>query len=349
MGMNNNTIKVSVFGIGNFGFAILKHLDNKLTNEEKKYFSLYAFDRNIELVNNLSANRKHLLHHKDVKVSNNIVFTKDIHQLIDNVDILILAVISDATKEVVLRVKPYIKKDLIILNTAKALDSGTGERLSEVISNNLFDIEYNYSLAMLAGGTIASDFFNHEPLGIDIASHNEKTLEKLKNIFIAENLNVYTTKDIIGVEYASAFKNVSSIFAGIIEGLGFSYGSRTHMISRVAREIRELVTKKLGGLEETFSIESQCWGNDMWMSCTGNTRNREFGILIGQGLKLEDALKEMNRKNKTVEGANTIMTISNIIEGDKHNFPILCGIQKIVLKNADARTEVIKLMRSNNI
>lgn len=342
-------IKISIFGIGNFGFAILKHLDNKLVGEEKKHFSLFAYDRNVELVNNLFINRKHLLHHKDVKVSDNIVFVENIHQLVDNVDILVLAVTSIAIKEVILKVKPYIKKDLIILNTAKALDNETGKRCSEIIKDALVEIKYSYSLAMLSGGTIAEDLFNQEPLGIDIASDDDEAVKNLKNLFVADNLNVYTTSDLSGVEYASAFKNVLSIFAGMIEGLGFSYGSKTHMISRVSREIKILVVKKLGGLESTFSIESQCWGNDMWMSCTGNTRNREFGVLIGQGLKLEDALKKMSRENKTVEGVNTIMTISNIIGNDKHNFPILCSVQKIVFKNTDARIEIMNLMRSNNI
>lgn len=342
-------IKVSIFGIGNFGFAILKHLDTKLIGEEKKHFLLYAYDRNDKLIDNLSKNKKHLLHHKDTKISNNVVFVKDTHRLIDNADVLILAVTSNAIKEVILKLKYSINKDLIILNTAKALDNKTGRRCSEIIKDAIIGVKYNYSLAMLSGGTIAKDLFNQEPLGIDIASNDDKAVKFLKNLFIADNLNVYTTSDLFGVEYASAFKNVLSIFAGIIEGLGFSYGSKTHMISRASREIKILVVKKLGGLESTFSIESQCWGNDMWMSCTGNTRNREFGVLIGRGLKLEDALKKMNRKNKTVEGVNTIKIISNIIENDDYSFPILCSIHKIVFKNVDIKAEIIYLMRSNNI
>src|SRR5690606_30568015 len=143
--------------------------------------------------------------------------------------------------------------------------------------------------AMLAGGTIATDLFHQEPLGADIACENEGALAKLAKVFESRNLFVYPTTDLTGVEYASAFKNVISVMAGITSGMGFSYGAETHIISRCAYEVERVVTGELGGSEETFRMNSQCWGNDLWMSCTGNTRNREFGILLGRGFSIDEA------------------------------------------------------------
>jgi len=340
-------LKVSVYGVGNFGFALLKHLSKKIDIE--KNFVLYAHDRNKKLIDHLRRKRKHTIHHRNIKISNDVIFTNNIQEFMDNADVLILAVTSNAIREVITNLKSYINKELIILNTAKAIDATTGERFSVIISKYLKDINYPFSVAMLAGGTIAKDLFCHEPLGVDIASENKKALSILKNIFVADNLNIYTTTDIIGVEYAAAFKNVVSIFAGIIKGLDFSYGSETHMISRAANEVKKLVTTRLGGKSKTFSIGSQCWGNDMWMSCTGNTRNREFGILLGKGYKTKDALEEMNRKNKTVEGINTVMVIKKIIKNDERNFPILYNIYKIVFENKDPKKIITNLMHSNSI
>ena len=290
--------KISVCGIGNFGFALLKHLSKM---NRSKDFTLYAYDRNKELVEYLRIKKKHLIHHENIRISDDIIFTNDIREIVDNVDILILAVNSDAIREVLNNLKSYINNNLIILNTAKALDVETGMRFSEIISACLKDVNYSISVAMLAGGTIAKDLFNHELLGIDIASENKEIAELLKDIFVADNLNIYTTTDLRGVEYVAAFKNVISILAGIINGLGFSYGSETHMISRAAGEVKKLVTTTLGGKEDTFSIESQCWGNDLWMSCTGNTRNREFGVMLGKGYKTKDALSEMRMMNKQLK------------------------------------------------
>lgn len=339
-------LKIAVYGIGNFGFALLKHLSKKSDNG---HFALYAHDRDRNLMHFLKSKRKHLKHHKDIEISNNVIFTTNVQELVNNTDILIIAVTSEAIKQVISDLKPYINRDLIILNTAKALDVKTGARLSMIISEGLRDINHSFSVAMLAGGTIADDLFNHEPLGVDIASKDEKTLKVLKDIFIADNLNVYTTTDLKGVEYAAAFKNVIAILAGIINGLEFSYGSETHMISRAAGEVKKLVVTEFGGEERTFSIESQCWGNDLWMSCTGNTRNREFGIIVGKGYRTEEALKKMETENKTVEGINTLRVIKKLIGNNENAFPILYNMNEIIFGGKDPKETITYLMHLHRI
>jgi len=340
-------LKISVYGAGNFGFALLKHLSRK--QAIRKDFTLYGYDNNKQLVDRLRTERTHPLHRKNIRISKSVIFTDSVQELLDNADILVFAVPSDAIREVVTSLKPYVHKELIILNTAKALEAETGLRFSTIISVGLKDIKYSFSLAMFAGGTIATDLVKHEPLGVDIASASERTLRVLKDTFAADNLRVYTTTDIEGVEYAAAFKNVVSILAGVVNGLGFSYGSETHIISRAAGEVKKLVVHKLGGEEKTFSIESQCWGNDLWMSCTGNTRNREFGILLGKGYSTEEAIAEMRKGNKTVEGINTVKAIKKLIEGSEGDFPLLHGVNEIVFEGKDARGTMAYLISSHRI
>jgi glycerol-3-phosphate dehydrogenase (NAD(P)+) len=300
--------KISIYGIGNFGYAVLKHLDKKNGGD----FILHAYDRNPQLVDFLNSKREHLFLHKGQKVSDGIIFDNKVKNLLENCDILILAVTSNAVKEVVREIKECINKKIIIINTAKALDWDTGKRISEIIKNELREKSYEYVL--LSGGTIAKDLFDHEPLGATLACENKKVLKEAEQLFESDNLFIYPSDDVAGTEYASAFKNVISILAGITKGLGFSYGAETHIISRAAAEVQSLVIKKHGGKKKTFEMGSQCWGNDLWMSCTGNTRNREFGILVGQGIGIKKALTDMKNRNKTVEGINTIM-ILNKIEG----------------------------------
>ncbi|NQV12781.1 MAG: NAD(P)-binding domain-containing protein [Parcubacteria group bacterium] len=341
----NSKLKVSVCGLGNFGFAIIKHLSE---NAEWVGFNLYGCDQDKKLLENLRTKHQHLIHHPETKINNDVIFVDSLEELIAGADVLILAVTSTAIKEVIRAVKPHINKKLIILNTAKALDNSTGKRYSEIITEELVDLEYPWTFATLAGGTIASDLFKSEPLGIDIASKDEKSLSLLSDIFTSDNLNVYTTTDLKGVEYAAAFKNAIAILAGIVKGLGFSYGSETHLISRTAGEVEDLALS-LGAKPETFAVKSQCWGNDMIMSCTGNTRNREFGILLGQGLSIEQAAKKMKEENKTVEGINTLQAIKKVIGDDSSKYPLLYNLHEIVYNNQDPRQTLLDLLRSNTI
>ena len=337
-------LKISVYGLGNFGFALLTHLNRR--QEAGKDFSLHGYDNNKGLIDHLRKKRMHPLHHRNVRISTSVIFPNSSGELMADTDILVLAVTSNAIMQVISDLKSHINRELILVNTAKALDIETGLRFSVIISACLRDMRHSFSIAMFAGGTIARDLVNHEPLGVDIASEDRRTLKILKGILTADNLRVYTTTDIRGVEYAAALKNVVSILAGIAGGLGLSYGSQTHMISRAAGEVKKLVVGKLGGKEKTFSIESQCWGNDMWMSCTGGTRNREFGTLLGRGYKPSEAAAEMQERNKTVEGINTVKAVKRLIDGSESDFPLLQAAGEIVLGCKDPRTTIIRLMNS---
>ncbi len=331
--------KVSVYGIGNFGYALLKHLDNK----NKGNFNLHAYDKNSALVEHLDKERSHLHLHKDQKVSEKIVFEKDIEGLLKHCDVLILAITSSATREVVREIKKYITGKIIIVNTAKALDRDTGKRVSEIIKKELRGKEYEYVL--FAGGTIAKDLFAHEPLGVTIACEDTKSLTAIKELFEFDNLFVYPTKDVIGSEYASVFKNVISILAGITHGLGFSYGAETHIISRASAEVEDFVIKKLGGKKKTFEMGSQCWGNDLWMSCTGNTRNRGLGILIGQGVPIDKALSDIKTNNTTVEGVSTVLSLGEI-KGIKKCY-IINLIFELFIKKVDLKKFKEMIFKNN--
>lgn len=331
-----NRRKISGYGLGNFGFALLTHLGRRQTAGDD--FDLHGYDRNRGVIDFLRENTRHPLHHRSVRIAASVTLAESSEELVAGSDILTLAVTSDSVRQVAANLESHIDRELILVNTAKALDAETGLRFSVIVSECLRDMRQPFSLAMFAGGTIAADLAANEPLGVDIASEDARTLEILKDIFATETLHVYTSADIAGVEYAAALKNVVSILAGMAAGLGLSYGSQTYMISRAAGEVKRLVLTGLGGKEETFAAESQCWGNYLWMSCTGVTRNRELGILLGRGYALTQALAEMKEMNKTVEGINTVRAIGRLIEGSAGEFPLLQAVTEIVLGGEDPST-----------
>ncbi|CAN5699609.1 NAD(P)H-dependent glycerol-3-phosphate dehydrogenase [soil metagenome] len=301
-----NQKNIAIYGVGAFGYAILKHLDNKQDGS----YTITGYDHVSEVTDTLKQHRHHPFFHTDTMISSLPTFVDTPEELLSTANIIIVAVSSDATREIAKNIKTYAKQPVIILNIAKALDKDTGKRLSQIMAEELTDFTYRY--ALLAGGTIADDLFRHEPLGVDIASEDQKAADFLKDLFTSSNLSVYTTTDLIGVEYASALKNVISILAGIVKGLGFSYGSETHIISTTAQQIADVCVSQLGARADTFTMGRQSWGNDMWMSCTGETRNRQLGILLGEGVSAGEALSAMHKGRKLVEGVNTLQIIDQL-------------------------------------
>lgn len=334
-------MKISIVGTGTFGFSLARHFGKKyLGNNE---VAIMTYDSNSELMRFLRRYKTHPYHFKGKRIPQNVSLASDKKELIENADILILAVTSQAVRGTVREIKGYLKDNVIFLNTAKALEVGTAKTFSEVIKEEMANVPVKYTTAKLSGGTFAGDLVNDAPLGADIACENPYVLKKLQETFSTSALRIYGNNDLVGAEYAGAFKNIIAIFAGIIVGLGLPYGSETHMISRAAKEAKEIAVS-LGAKPYTFSMESQCWGNDLWMSCTGKSRNREFGILIGKGMSSHDALEKMQLEHKLVEGYYTTGAIPKLSMKVKVKTPIFNEIYKIVYKEKDPLKSINELM-----
>jgi glycerol-3-phosphate dehydrogenase len=233
---------VFVYGLGAFGYAILKHLDR----HQRSSYVIVGYDYDPVVMRSLRKKGSHPRHQVDQSISKDIILPDKPDEYFTQADVLILAVTASAIPIIVKnlsKIKRHRKK-LIVINVAKALDAKTGKRLELIIQKKL---KHSHSYVYFAGGTIASDLYNSYPLGATIASKNKRALTITEDLLASPNLRLYKTADVSGAEYCGAFKNIISIFAGIVSGLGWSYGSETFFISRFSREVEKFVVKELKG------------------------------------------------------------------------------------------------------
>ena len=207
-------MKISIVGTGMFGFALGLYLGNTFLGNEK--IKIVTYDSNKELMQHLRQCRTHLYHFKEKKLPLNVSFAIDKEELIEEADIVVLAVTSQAVRETIRDIKEYFKNGVIILNTAKALEIGTAKTFYEVAKDEMDATYINYTIMKISGGTFAEDLINGTPLGAEIACENPLVLKSVQDICSSSHLRIYGNTDLIGVEYAGAFKNVIAILAGII-------------------------------------------------------------------------------------------------------------------------------------
>jgi len=337
--------RVAVHGVGHFGYAMIRHLASK----KQPPATIRGFDVNDDVRRALQRDRRHPFHHAQSPLPKRVEIVDDVRTLLDGADMLILAVNSSATREVAASlVEIGWSGALPIVNTAKALDFETGRRLSEIIADALEKASLEFRYAALAGGTIADELLHAEPLGMTIACEDEPMLKRLRPLFSSDTMWVQTTTDLVGVEYAAALKNVVSICAGMARGMNLSIGGVTHLISRMAFEIEDFCVRILGADRATFSIGSQCWGSDLWMSCIGPTRNGALGEMLGQGRSLEEAEREMASQHKTVEGVQTLRALRRVIAEHPGELPLLRAAERVILEDAPASALIDALMASDH-
>ncbi len=325
--MSGELPRVGVYGIGHFGYALVRHLSEKAGST----IELRAYDRKRRVRETLREERRHPLFTMPARLNDAVRIVDSEQELVADIDLLVLAVTSVSVQEVMEQVSRVgWSGPLSVVNTAKALDFKSGRRLSEVVQETTEQAGLSTHYMVLAGGTIAEDLMVQNPLGMTLAGGHDQALQATKQIFSSANLWIQTSFDLVGVEHAAAFKNVIAICAGVVRGMGLSYGAETHLISRMADEVETFCIHRLRADPRTFRTGSQCWGSDLWMSCTGKTRNRAFGELIGQGLGMDEANAVMQKQHKTIEGVQTLRALDPLVTRYSSDLPLL-GIAKSVI------------------
>ena len=323
---------LGIIGAGSWGTALAQVLSYKFSD-------VYIWGRDENLID--SINRKHInfKYLNDILLNENIKASMNLEFVIDKSDILIIAIPTQAIRTVL---EPYSKlfENRIVVSASKGIEIETLYLVSDIL-NDILKINKN-RLFVISGPSFAKEVASGLPTAITLAG--ELTLgEKLQKLLTTDTFRLYLTDDINGVEIGGAVKNVIAIATGVSDGLGYGNNARASLITRGLYEMTKIV-KVYGGKPET--LYGLAGVGDLVLTATGNlSRNRTFGYLLGKGLSIEDALKEVKQ---VVEGAKTVKAIKNL--ADKYNLelPISEAVYKVIYENLPIK-EAVKLLLNREL
>jgi len=155
-------------------------------------------------------------------------------------------------------------------------------------------------VAALSGPSFALEVARGQPTAIVLASLDPDFAAATAAALNTPRLRIYSSSDLIGVELGGALKNVIAIAAGISDGLELGRNARAALVTRGLAEIARLGVA-MGGQPETFNGLTGL--GDLVLTCTGDlSRNREVGVRLARGKKLEQVLSELGH---VAEGVNS--------------------------------------------
>ena len=321
-------MKISVIGSGGWGTAIALLL---CSNGHE--ICLWSYKK--EESERLSRDRENKEFLPGVSFGDyNIKFTSNIEEAASFGEIIVSAVPSKAVPTTA-RALGQCADGKTLVNISKGIDEEKLCRLSET-----FEAEMPSStVAVLSGPSHAEEVARGIPTTNVIACRDIEKAKELQNIFMAPSFRVYTNSDVAGVEFGGALKNIIALCAGITDGLGYGDNTKAALMTRGIHEITRLGVH-LGAKAETFSGLAGI--GDLIVTCTSmHSRNRRAGILIGQGKTLAEALAEVHM---TVEGVCATEAAYKLAQKHGIEMPIISAAYRVLFENADARSEVLKLM-----
>ncbi len=194
-------------------------------------------------------------------------------------------------------------------------------------------------MGALSGPSFAQVVAQGMPCALTIASESPALRERVVGALHAQNIRVYSSDDVIGVEVGGAVKNILAIATGIVDGMGLGLNARAALITRGLSEITRLGIA-LGGRVETFM--GLAGMGDLILTCTGDlSRNRKVGLGLAQGKKLDAIVTELGH---VAEGVRCAQAVRALAAELKIDMPITNAVAAVLFDGDSARDMVKRLL-----
>jgi glycerol-3-phosphate dehydrogenase (NAD(P)+) len=308
------TETIAVLGAGSWGTALALQL-------ARNDLQVNLWGHDPAHVERLSAERENVEYLPGFPLADNIHPQQSLQAAVAGCRFALVAIPSKGFRALLQDLKPLLDADIALFWASKGFEIDTGLLLHEVIDEELPGRHYG----IVSGPTFAAEVARGLPAAIACAGNHEPTTAAFAERLRGHHLRAYTTTDIIGVELGGALKNVLAIAVGVADGLGFGANTRAALMTRGLSEIMRLGTR-LGAQQETMMGLAGL--GDIILTCTDNqSRNRRFGLAIGEGKSVAQAEIEVGQ---TVEGLRAARAIHNKAIQLELELPIIREVYRVL-------------------
>ncbi len=315
-------LRIGIIGSGSWGTALTKVIiDNG--------YQVNWFVRNPDTIDYVKHNKHNPKYLRPVSLSTEqITFYLDINKILKASDILIFVVPSIYLNELCKHISIDISEKIII----SAIKGIVPEK--KVTISQYFQKYYNvpkHNMLVISGPCHAEEVAQEHHSFITIASLDDDRATRLSSLIKNKYISITKSYDILGIEFATIFKNITAIAAGICHAYGFGDNFLAVLVSNAAREINDVLQNITNTSRDFYN---SVYLGDILVTCySQHSRNRTFGVMIGSGYSVQSAQLEMNM---IVEGYYATASLRQM----DMQLPIHEFVYNIIYNNASIESEM---------
>ncbi len=299
--------KVAVIGAGSWGTALSLQL-------ARNGHTVQLWGHDPQHIQRLIQDKQNKEFLPGIELPANIHPVASLSQAVNDVHFILLVIPSKAYRGFLKQLKPLISSDTRVFWASKGFEIESGKFLHELVVEELGIEHYG----VISGPTFATEVAKDLPAAVTCAGNHAESTQQVAELLHGGHFRCYTSSDVIGVEIGGALKNVLAIGVGAVDGLGFGANTRAALITRGLAEIMRF-GERMGANRETLMGLSGL--GDLILTSTDNqSRNRRFGLAVGQGMSIDQAMESVQQ---TVEGYRASRAIYEIAQKIGVTLPIM--------------------------
>ena len=232
-----------------------------------------------------------------ITIPASVTIVGEIEAAVARADLVVVATSTAGLRETATRMHA-IDPSPGIAWACKGFESATSLLPHQVVAQALPDAR---RAGALSGPSFALEVAKGLPTALVFAADDRHFADATAAALNSSRLRIYSSDDLPGVELGGALKNVVAIAAGISDGLSLGRNARAALVTRGLAEISRLGAA-MGGRPETFNGLTGL--GDLVLTCTGDlSRNRDVGVRLARGQKLDAILAELGHVAEGVQSA----------------------------------------------
>ena len=326
--------QIAVLGAGSWGSVLANVL-------VENGHAVRLWSRNpaqVAELNDHHTNHKYLA---DFTYQPGLVATSDMKEAVADATVVLIVIptggfraVSEQLREILVETG----RQPVLVHATKGLEQESYKRPSEILAETIPAANCR-GIVVLSGPSHAESVAIHDMTAVTAASADQESAELVQHLFSNDYFRVYTNDDVIGAEFGAALKNIVSIGAGALQGLGYHDNARAALITRGLAEIRRLGVA-FGAKPLTF-IGLSGVGDLVVTATSKNSRNWRAGYQLGQGKPLQQVIDEMGM---VIEGVYTTKAAYELAQKRHVKMPITAAIYRVLYEGEDVKTAIKTLM-----
>ena len=327
-------MNVAIIGSGSWATALAKIVMHNVTD-------IYWHIRRQEVIDEFVEIRRNPNHlewaYFDVS---RIHFSTDLNTVIDQSDLIILAVPS-----------PYIKQSLDDITVDMSNKMVISAVKGMIPDENLLVTEYMHkyfnvpeeNLGVIAGPCHAEEIALERLSYLTVGCKDMEKAREWSQLFDTPYVRTTPSNDVEGLEYASVMKNISAIAAGICKSLHYGDNFQAVLLTNAMHEMIRFAKAKS---DIPRDITDSGYLGDVLVTAYSNfSRNRQFGQMIGMGYSVKAAQTEMEMVAEGYYGTKAIWLANQDVQVD---LPIVEAVYQILYNRKSAKSIVKELTKKFN-
>lgn len=321
-------MRAAVVGAGAWGTALADLLARNGLD-----VTLWAYEPDV--VASINARHENTRFLAQAPLDESLRATGDLAEAVRNAPLVVFVTPSHVLRGIARGAAANADERATLVVASKGIERESLALMTDVVSSEI----PGRAVVGLSGPSFAREVVQRQPTAVVAASRQVDASVRVQQALSSDAFRVYTHHDVIGVELGGSLKNVMAIATGMAEGLGLGYNPRAALITRGLAEITRLGVA-LGADPLTFAGLAGI--GDLVLTCTGAlSRNRQLGLEIGQGRRLDESLAS---RETVAEGVYTTQSAHALASREEIEMPIVAAVYRILFEGTDPRRAIGELM-----